>query len=313
MGEFAQTWLEAVRPSLAPTTWAGYRNVLDRWVLPHVGSTRLSALTAAQLNRLYARLLRDGARGGRPLSPRSVRMAHTVLGRALGDAVEWGLLARNPVRSAKPPREKTREMTVWSRGELKEFLAGTKDDRLYAMWVVLLTTGLRRAEIAGLRWSDVDLDRGTLTVRHTRVAVDYQVQDSEPKTPKGRRLLALDDPTVAALRRHRKTQLEERLAAGSLWQDNGLVFVKEDGAPYHPGSVAYYFEKAVRKAGLPMIRLHDLRHTSATLALAAGVHPKIVQERLGHSSIGITMDTYSHVIQGMQEEAAAKVAKLIFE
>ena len=111
---------------------------------------------------------------------------------------------------------------------------------------------------------------------------------------------------MAALHRHRKAQLEEWLATGPLWQDNGLLFVREDGTPYHPGSVAWLLQKAVRKVGLPMIRLHDLRHTSATLALAAGVHPKIVQERLGHSSIGITIDTYSHVIQGMQEEAAAK-------
>ncbi|MDP8976461.1 MAG: site-specific integrase [Actinomycetota bacterium] len=313
VGEYLEGWLDAVKPTLAATTWAGYRQALTKWVIPRIGRVRLSALTSAQLARLYGQLLDGGGRDGRPLSPRSVRLAHTVTGRALADAVEWGLLPRNPARSVRPPKEKTREMTVWRTEELKEFLAATRDHRFYPLWVVFLTTGLRRSEAAGLRWDDLDLDRGTLAVRHTRVAVDYRVEDSEPKSIKSRRLVSLDDPTVLALRQHRKRQLEERLAAGPLWQDSGLVFVQEDGQPYHPDTISYFFEKTVKRVGVPPIRLHDLRHTSATLALAAGVHPKIVQERLGHANISITLDTYSHVVPGMQEEAAAKVAKLIFD
>jgi integrase len=179
--------------------------------------------------------------------------------------------------------------------------------------LLMLTTGLRRGEIAGLRWSDVDLDDAVIAIQHTRVSVDARVVVVEPKTAKGRRSVALDDMTVQALRSHRKAQLQERLKLGKAWQDSGFVFVREDGAPYHPERILVMFKRHAEAAGLPAIRLHDLRHTSATLALAAGVHPKVVQERLGHSSINITLDTYSHVVKGRQHEAAEKVAALLVE
>ena len=162
-----------------------------------------------------------------------------------------------------------------------------------------------------LRWSDVDLAAGSIAVRSTRVAVDFEVVVSEPTTAKGRRSVALDGLSAGALRAHRKAQLAERLRAGPLWHDTGFVFVREDGLPYHPERITTMFKRNVAAAGLPPIRLHDLRHTAATLALAAGVHPKIVQERLGHSSINITLDTYSHVVQGLQHDAAEKVAGLL--
>jgi integrase len=313
VGEFLEQWIEAVAPGLRESTAASYRMVLTKRVVPRIGELRLTSLTPGHLTTMYAQLLAEGGRLGRPLSPRSVRYTHTIAGRALADAVQWGLLPRNPARAAKPPRAVKSDMAVWDAAQARKFLAFVQEDRLYAMWLLMLTTGLRRGEIAGLRWSDVDLDDAVIAIQHTRVSVDARVVVVEPKTAKGRRSVALDDMTVQALRSHRKAQLQERLKLGKAWQDSGFVFVREDGAPYHPERILVMFKRHAEAAGLPAIRLHDLRHTSATLALAAGVHPKVVQERLGHSSINITLDTYSHVVKGRQHEAAEKVAALLVE
>jgi integrase len=202
-------------------------------------------------------------------------------------------------------------MAVWDVTQVKTFLAAVVDDRLFALWLLLITTGLRRGEAAGLRWEDIDLDAGRLAVRRALISVEYQVRVSEPKTARGRRTLALDHLTVRALRAHRARLSEEALAAGESGQRTGYVFVREDGHPYHPERISLMFARLTKAAGLPPIRLHDLRHTAATMALAAGVHPKVVQERLGHANINITLDTYSHVVEGMQEDAAAKVAGLL--
>ncbi len=175
------------------------------------------------------------------------------------------------------------------------------------MWVLLLTTGLRRGEALGLKWSDLDLDAGRLSVRRTLVAVGYDVKWSEPKTAKSRRSVALDAGTVSAMRSHRRQQLEERMALGSGYRDDDLVFARVDGSPIHPQTVSQAFERHAKAAGLSPIRLHDLRHTAATLMLEGGVPLKVVSERLGHSSIGITADVYQHVTEHMQDEAAAKL------
>jgi integrase len=158
---------------------------------------------------------------------------------------------------------------------------------------------------------DVNLEAGVISIRQTRVAVDFIVFLSEPKTATSRRPIALDPLTIEALRSHRSRQHAERLHTGEVWQDTGLVFVREDGIAYHPERITMVFKREVRVAGLSPIRLHDLRHTSATLALVAGIHPKVVQERLGHASINITLDTYSHVVQGLQRDAAEQIAGLL--
>jgi integrase len=176
---------------------------------------------------------------------------------------------------------------------------------------LLATTGMRRGEVLGARWQDVDLDEAWLAVRQTLIAVGYEVQVSEPKTERSRRRIGLDAATVTALRAHRARQLQERLAWGEAWTDSGLVFTKEDGTPLHPHSLSQFFEKRARAAGLPPIRLHDLRHSYATAALGAGVPTRVLSERLGHSSTALTTDTYQHVVAEMDEEAAAKVAAVI--
>ena len=222
-------------------------------------------------------------------------------------------LARNPADLADPPRVSapSHELRTWSAEQLAAFLDSQRNDRLYALWHTLAMTGLRRGEALGLRWQDVDLEAGRLAVRRALVPCGREVLVSEPKTARGRRVVALDPETVAVLKGQAARQLEEQQAAQS-WTDTGLVFTSEDGEALHPEVVSRFFRKAVKEAMLPDIRLHDLRHTHATLALRAGIHPKVVSERLGHATVAITLDTYSHAIPAMQEEAAALIAGLVF-
>lgn len=203
-------------------------------------------------------------------------------------------------------------MRTWTSEELKQFLRFVDGDRLMAAWMLASTTGLRRGEVLGLRWQDVDLDAARASVRQTLVSVAYEIRLSTPKTARGRRSVALDTRTVAALRAHKKRQAAERLAWGEAYETTGLVFTREKGAAIHPDRFTQMFDKHVRQSGLSRIRLHDLRHTHATLALAAGVHPKVVSERLGHATVAFTLDVYSHAIPALQEDAAERIADLLF-
>jgi integrase len=203
-------------------------------------------------------------------------------------------------------------MSTWTADQLRAFLDHTAEDRLHAAFVVLATTGMRRGEALGLRWSDVDLTVGRASIVQTVIMVEHAVRIGSPKTPRSRRTVALDPGTVAVMRRHRQQQLEERLLMGAGFTDRGLVFCRPDGGPLHPERFSRTFAKEAARAGLPPIRLHDLRQTWATLALAAGLHPKIVQERLGHSNVSITLDIYSHVTEGLHSDAADRVAGIIF-
>lgn len=225
--------------------------------------------------------------------------------------MKWNRLAQNPADAADPPSPGAAgggAKRVWSSSELARFLEEADSDRLSACWRFLAMTGCRRGEALGLRWRDLDLDRGRATIAQT-VAANRLV--SETKTDRSRRTIALDPVTVAMLRQHREAQVEERDALGGSLDPDDLVFCREDGAPIWPRSLTRRFASFVETAGLPTIRLHDLRHTHATLALQAGVHPKVVQERLGHAAISITLDIYSHSIPALQGDAAFKVADLV--
>lgn len=204
-------------------------------------------------------------------------------------------------------------MATWTAGELRQFLDHLRGDRLHSAFVLAATTGMRRGEVAGLQWADLDLDARTISIRRARVSVGGRAQLSEPKTRGSRQQISIDPTTIATLRHHRAQQLRERVAWGPAWQDTGFVFTREDGTAIHPETFTKVFQHQVRSAGLPVIRLHDLRHTHATLALRAGIHPKVISERLGHANVGITLDTYSHAIPAMQEEAADQIAALVFD
>lgn len=311
LGEFLEEWLPAMRSTVRPSTWDSYRMNVEKHIVPRLGSLQLRRISPTHLNGFYADLLENGRRDGAGLSPRTVRYIHTILRKALKDAVRWDRVERNIADLADPPKQSQPDMKTWSALELRHFLNRAKDDRLYGCYLLAATTGMRRGELLGLRWGDVNLDQERLHVRQTYVVVNYRPAFSKPKTNRSARSIALDSATVAALRAHRARQSAERLAWGTAYEDSGLVFTRENGAPIHPQALSDAFARLGRRAELPPIRFHDLRHTYATVALAGGVHPKVVSDRLGHSSIAVTLDRYSHVVESVGEEAAAKIASLI--
>lgn len=321
LGEFlSDEWLPATAPPRVKyETWSDRKRNLEAHVIPRVGGVVLADLNAANFNRLYADLLRDGRihhPGG--LSPTSVRRIHAMLRKALNDAVRWGLLTRNVALLADPPpmrvvkAARRRGMQTWSPSELRDFLDSTREHELHTLWCVLAATGMRRSEILGLRWSEVDLAAATLTVRQTILATAHGFQPQDDQKSEGSaRTIHLDRRTVAQLRPHRAAQNEAKLALGSAWQNNNLVFPRADGSWWNPPAITLAFRRAVKRAGVRPIRLQDVRHTHASLLLAAGINPKVVSERLGHSSVAFTLDTYAHVMPGMQPEAAERFMELV--
>jgi integrase len=307
------TWLPARRSEgLRPSTIASYETVMEKWVLPRIGGVQLSQLTAKTVQKLYDDLRSDGSTLGRGgLSGRSVQYAATVLRMALQYAVRQQALSRNPAAQVRRPKAEQAEMQAWSAQEAGAFLKSVAKDRLYAAWLLLLTRGPRRGEMVGLRWSDVDLEASRLSIVRTRVLVKGKESTSSPKTDAGRRTIPLDAQLVAALKAHKVRQKEERLQWGPAWTDSGHVFTREDGTPLHPEYLSTAFEGHVKAAKLRSIRLHDLRHTAATLALKAGIPTEYVAQWLGHSSASITRDLYQHVTPSMSEEAAARLTALV--
>ncbi len=275
----------------------------------HISKDTLASL----LRRHAAAQAGEGTPAG--LDPRTVNYVHTILHRAFRDAVRWGRLARNPADAADPPRgqPKSDAIKTWDADTLKTFLSTTKKegDRLHPLWVLLGTTGMRRGEAIGLRWSDVDLEAGRVHLVQTIISVRGKVMVGEPKTLRGRRPIALDPGTVQVLKAHRKAMLEERMKLGSAFIDEGLVFHRVDGRCLRPEGVSDTFKRTVNRYGLTPLTVKGLRHTWATLALERGIHPRVVQERLGHSTIAITLGIYSHVAPTLHDEAAELVADLI--
>jgi integrase len=243
---------------------------------------------------------------------------HVLLGQALADAERFGRIARNPVRLATPPsasaarRSAEARRRTWSASELRTFLDSVRDDRLFCLWLVLATTGLRRGEACGLAWRSVDFDNARLAVQQALTIVDGELVVAPPKTDKAARSVALDSGTVEALRAHRRRQAQEQLAFGPGYAETEFVFRNEDGSPVSPNAVSLRFPHLVKAAGLPPIRLHDLRHGHAELLLASGANPKTVSSRLGHSSVAFTMDVYAAAIPQLEEQAAQVVADLVF-
>ncbi len=314
LGDYLDEWHELQEDRLRPTTWHSYAIAIDR-IKRRLGQSKLQALEPLELERFYAYLLADGGRFGKGLSPKTVRNTHTVLRKALSDAERLGLVGRNAAVSARAPSDDRTEYQTWSSDELRTFLDVARDHRLFAAFVLLMTTGMRRGEVLGLRWFDVDFDDNSLSVANTwtTTAKGHRVS-GPPKTLKSRRQVYLDPATVDALRSHRARQNEERLAAGPAWDtDCKYVFTDELGGRFDPETFSKLFRRYAAQADLPEIRLHDLRHSYATLALKAGIHPKVVSEQLGHATVGITLDLYSHVTPSIARDAANVVASRILD
>ncbi|MGB9866589.1 MAG: tyrosine-type recombinase/integrase [Bacillota bacterium] len=302
VAEYAERWLASVKPNLAPRTWQGYELNLRKHVLPFIGQAELSKLQPLALQGIYSTLLERG------LAPRTVLYVHRTLHRMLEMAVKWGLVGRNVADAVEPPKQQRKEPQVLDEEQAGRLMAGISDLRLLVPVAIALGTGLRRGEVLGLKWQDVDLEAHCIHILQTVQRLPGEGIVTLPtKTNKSRRTVIISPGLVDILRAWRKQQLQERLAAGPLWRDTGFVCTAPDGGPLDPDWLTKAFARTVRALGLPPVRFHDLRHSQATYLLKRGVHPKVVQERLGHSSITVTMDIYSHVLPTMQKEAARAV------
>ena len=289
-GEYLTRWLsDSVHGTVQGSTYRSYGRVVDGHLVPGVGRVKLAKLRPDHIRRLYRSMLDAGK------ATRTVQYAHTLLKRALAQAVMDGLIPRNAAEAVRPPKLKRDEIQPLNADQVRALLDAS-DERSRALYTVAVRTGMRPGEILALRWSDVDLEAGTVQINRALSEGEF----STPKTPRSRRRISLSPATVAALKAHRKRQLEERIAKAGLWEDHGLVFPSSVGTPKSQRNLNREFKNAAKRAGLPdHFKLYDLRHTCATLLLARNVHPKYVQELLGHASIAQTLDTYSHVIPGM--------------
>jgi len=306
-----KVWLPAIESGVRQTTMSGYRMLVEQHLVPQLGAVQLQNLNAAQINAHYARLLSEGRiHGSGGLSPNTVHHVHVVLHRALRDAVKWGYLQTNAAACADPPRASAqhRELPVWSEEQLHAFLDSVVEQRLYPLWRFLAMTGCRRGEALGLTWRDLDIENGRVAIVRALVPIDGKLVETEPKTKRGRRLIALDAETVAVLREQASRQLAEQQALGDGWIDSGRVFTAENGAQLHPERISALFRRLVAAAALPPIPLHGLRHTYASLALAKGVNAAIVSRRLGHATVAFTLDIYSHVLPQVDAQAAELIA-----
>jgi integrase len=308
VAEYLTDWANGLSLKSAPLTVATYKRAAGH-VTPTLGSKQLQKLNATHLDALYAKLSEDG------MASSSIRLVHNVIHKALDAAVRKQLVTRNAAAYVENRPKVSRKPTrTWSVRELRAFLVAVEDDRLYAAYRFAGMTGVRRGELLGLRWYDValdDVDNASASIVQTVIPTGgKRWMFSETKTGKGR-LIDLDPKTARALVAHREAQTLEREEWGDACQDHDLIFTRENGEPLDPNRFSEVFAAALKRAKQPSIRLHDLRHTHATHMLAAGIHPKVVQERLGHSSIKITLDLYSHVTPGMQKAAASRVAELL--
>ncbi len=306
LGEWLEQWLTTLRTRglVKPSTLKSYEHYARHHVVPHLGSVRLQALSAAHLDRLYTELLEAGrmdgrSRGGkRGLSNRSVHYCHAIVHKALADALRAGLVTHNVADRATPPRPPRPAPEAWTAEQLRTFLTSTADERDAALWRLAAMTGMRRGELLALRWADVDLDRSTVTV-------------VDGKRPRSRRTIDIDDATVAALRSHRARQAASQLAGGPLYRTSDLVFTREDGRALDQDSVSKRFVRLAKAAELPRIRFHDLRGTHATLLLKAGVPLHVVSRRLGHASEAFTAQRYASVLPQQAADAAATFAAAV--
>jgi len=303
---FLDDWLEAIVHSVRPRTWARYSEYVRLHVAPMLGSRSLNDLTPRDIQGLYSRKMSEG------LSARSVLHLHRVMRRALAHAVRWRVIEANPADLVEPPRPEPQEMRALSSNEARRVLEAAAGDRLEALYVLAITTGMRQGELLALRWRDVDLNGRSVRVTSSLQYIPGEgLRLSSPKTARSRRNVLISELAAAALLGHRERQDAERRDS-TIWEDNDLVFPNSRGRPmYATNLIERSFTHLLEKARVPRVRFHDLRHTAATLLLGQGVHPKVVSEMLGHTNISITLDLYSHATPTMQREAAGAFDSLL--
>lgn len=325
LNSFLDRWLEEIAcVRVRPVTYDGYDAKLKVHVRESIGMKRLCDLHAYDVQGLYNSMIKRG------LSAKTVRHVHTVLSSALKQAMKWRLLNQNPCDLCELPKIQKREMQCFAPNEAARFIKSAELDRYYAAFVLAIETGMRPEEYLGLQWKDIDFENCRLSVRRALIVrKGGGFEFSEPKTAQSRRSIPLSQSATSALKTHRRRQLEARMKIQDVYSDLDLVFPTETGTPTLYGNLdRRHFKKIIQNANeeiaesnvengtayppIPIIRLYDLRHTMATLLLGQGINPKIVSERLGHSSISLTLDTYSHVLPTMQQDATEQIEKLIF-
>jgi len=298
-------WLEDTRARVRPRTYERFEGIVRLHILPSLGPIRLDRLAPQHVQALLNRKSEEG------LAPQSVKHIRTVLGMALNRAVRWQLIPRNVAALTDAPKIERKPVKPLSPEEAQRLLLAAKGHYLEALLSVAVALGMRRGEVLGLSWSDIDLESGQIRVNKSLQRVERKLQLVNPKTNQSRRVIALPDVVVRALKRHKARQLEQRLAAGANWVEAGLVFTTRKGTPLEPRNVVRDFKHLLKRADLPETRFHDLRHTAASLLLAQGVHPRAVMEILGHSRISLTMDTYSHVMPATLRDAAESMDRAL--
>ena len=311
LAQFLERWLAHIKTQVTPRTYGGYAQRVRNNIIPPLGATRLIKLLPEQISEAYSKALTSGRCDGKGgLSPQTVKHIHVVLKQALAQARVWRAISHNPADLVKPPKLDRGEMRTVNTDQTAAMIEAARGTPIFVPILFGVLCGMRRGEICALRWRSIDLDAGQLSVVASAEQGRGGMREKEPKSGKGR-LIALPPMLVAELRRHRMQQAEWLLRLGVRLTDDHYVCLREDGESVWPSSLTRAFRTFMRRHKLPQIRFHDLRHSHATHLLAANVHPKIAQERLGHSNVSITLNTYSHVVPGMQQEAAAKVDAVI--
>ena len=300
-GEYLALWLAHAKSRVRPRTYQGYEGLIRLYATPAIGEISLADLHPLHLQSLYGSLMNDRIP---PISAGTVLNLHLVLTQAFGQAVGWGLLDRSPAAGAQPPRPRRPEPAVVDAALTMRILTAARGQVIELPVAIAIATGMRRGEILGLRWRDLDADFSVAHVRRTLQSTTSGLVFEDPKTRRSRRAVALPVFLHPYLTHQREDQAQRRAKLGDGWQDTDLIIDTGDGGAVSPVNLSSAWPRFLRRFGLPHVRFHDLRHGHATLMLIQGVHPKVVSERLGHSSIGITLDTYSHVLPSMQHEAA---------
>lgn len=303
--QFILEFMEGERHRIRESTWNFQMFLVQKHIIPSLGKIKLDKLSPHHIHRFYLEKAQEG------LSGSYIRAMYSVLSKTLGAAERWGLIKKNAASLVAPPKTSERKMNVWTVDEVQQFLKASKNRKFYIAYVLAVYTGMRRGEILGLKWEDLDLDQGIIHVQRTLYKSNKKIIFQEPKTRGSKRSIVISPYVIDELKKHRARQNEMRLKLGPGYQDHGLVVCNWNGNPVDPVDLARDFNMAIKIAGVSRIRFHDLRHTHATILLQIGEHPKVVSERLGHSSVTITLDTYSHVLPNMQKKLADKLENML--